>query len=251
MIEYEHPLNERVRTWLRIEDLYARVTHFVNQTAGHSHHVALVTLFELMEVVGRADLKSDLLQELERQRQALEHLRGNPAVDESVLVGILEEIEYTSRQLHSASGKAGQDLRENEWLMSIKQRAAIPGGSCEFDLPFYHYWLHQAPEIRQRDLHVWTAPFQMVQMAANIILRLLRESGRGINVVAQQGSFQQMLAGRTAQLIKVTVHDDLHCIPEISANKYALNVRFIAIDGMVRSKTCEHDVPFELTFCNL
>ena len=71
MITYEYPLNERIRTLLRLEDLFERSRHFIARTEPHDHHVALLTLFEIMEVASRADLKSDLLQELERQKQVL------------------------------------------------------------------------------------------------------------------------------------------------------------------------------------
>jgi cell division FtsZ-interacting protein ZapD len=42
-------------------------------------------------------------------------------------------------------------------------------------------------------------------------------------------------------------------VPEISANKYVLNIRFLAQhDEEPRSqRTAEADIPFELTFCNL
>jgi cell division protein ZapD len=40
-------------------------------------------------------------------------------------------------------------------------------------------------------------------------------------------------------------------VPEISANKYALNIRFIGVSGLDRGTVYDRDVPFELTFCNL
>ena len=67
VITYEYPLNERIRTLLRLEDLFERSRHFIARTDPHDHHMALLTLFEILEVSSRADLKSDLLQELERQ----------------------------------------------------------------------------------------------------------------------------------------------------------------------------------------
>src|SRR5690606_16294944 len=103
------------------------------------HHVALLLIFEILEVASRADLKSDLLQELERQKQTLESLRENPDISEEALDNVLWQIDQASSRHFQASGKVGQELRENEWLMSIKQRTAIPGGLCEFDLPSYHY----------------------------------------------------------------------------------------------------------------
>ena len=70
VIRYEHPLNERIRTLMRLEDLFARARFFAAQEAAPDHHAALLSLFEITDVAARADLKTDLLQELERQKQA-------------------------------------------------------------------------------------------------------------------------------------------------------------------------------------
>ena len=142
MITYEYPFNERIRTLLRLEDLFDKTAHFIRGETPYEHHVSLLTLFEILDVAGRADLKVDLVQELERQRQSLLAFRNNPDVSEEALSGALYEIEQASSALLAMAGKIGQYLRENEWLMSIKSRASIPGGVCEFDLPSYHYWLH-------------------------------------------------------------------------------------------------------------
>ena len=96
-------------------------------------------MFEILEVASRADLKSDLLQELDRQRTFLDALRSNPAISR----GQAERRAGARSTARSptctrTSGKTGQSLRENEWLMAIKQRAGIPGGTSEFDLPSYH-----------------------------------------------------------------------------------------------------------------
>ena len=251
MIVYDHPLSERVRTLLRLEDLFERINYFVGKLDGEEHHVALLLIFEILEVASRADLKSDLLQELERQKQVLEALRDNPDISEEALENVLWQIDQWSSRLFQASGKVGQELRENEWLMSIKQRTAIPGGVCEFDLPSYHYWLQQETEVRRHDLQQWLAPFLPTRDAIGIVLRLLRESGKTTTQIAHQGVYQQMMAGRMAQMLRIGLSGDYACIPEISANKYALNIRFTTQEGMQRPKASETDVEFELTFCNL
>jgi len=251
VISYEYPLSERVRTLLRLEDLYDRVEHFIAKNEPLEHHIALLSIFEILEVSSRADLKSDLLQELERQKQALETLRENPAISEEALDNILWQIDQVSSRLFQASGKVGQELRENEWLMSIKQRTNIPGGVCEFDLPSYHYWLQQSAEQRRHDLQQWLAPFLPIRDAIGIVLKLLRESGKSSLQVAYQGVYQQMMAGRMAQMLRIRLSRDYHCVPEISANKYALNIRFTTQEGMQRPKAADTEVEFELTFCNL
>jgi cell division protein ZapD len=252
VITYEYPLNERIRTLLRLEDLFERSRHFVARSDPQDHHMALLTMFEILEVASRADLKSDLLQELERQKQVLLSFRNNPDIAEEALNGVLRDIEQASAALFSMTGKIGQYLRENDWLMSIKQRTGIPGGACEFDLPSYHYWLHRPAEERTAQLAAWTAPLYPLRDGTAIILRILRESGKPQAVNAPQGMFQQMLGGKTAQMLRLRLDPTMPCVPEISANKYVLTIRFMAQQSEDnRPRTADWDVAFELTFCNL
>jgi cell division protein ZapD len=252
VIRYEHPLNERIRTLMRLEDLFQRARFFAQRTEAPDHHAALLALFEINDVAARADLKTDLLQELERQKQVLAPLRSNPAIEATVLEPLLADIDRASSVLHAQAGRAGGHLRENEWLMTIKQRTAIPGGVCEFDLPAYHYWLNADPGARQNDLKAWLEPFLPIHDGLAIILRLLRDNGRSSRQIAYRGVFQLMLTtSKVAQLLRLSVGRDLPCVPEISANKYALNIRFIGLSGMDRGTVYDRDVEFELMFCNL
>ena len=157
MIRYEHPLNERVRTLMRLEDLFARVGYFASQDAAPDHHSALLALFEITDVAARADLKTDILQELERQKQVLAPLKHNPKIEQDALEELLAQIDHVNAQMLAQAGRVGSHLRDNEWLMAIKQRTASPGGVCEFDLPAYHWWLNQDPGPRRNDLASWTA----------------------------------------------------------------------------------------------
>jgi cell division protein ZapD len=250
LITYEYPFNERIRTLLRLEDLYEKFTFFVHQEHPQQHHVALATIFEMLEVAGRADLKSDLLQELERQKQTLIGFRSNPNVVPERLNEIIAEVDRTSAALIAAQGRTGQNVRENEWLMSIRGRTIIPGGACEFDLPSYFAWQHRSPEQRFRDISTWFAPLAPLFDAITVVLRLLRESGRSARTIAQAGGYQQMLQGKVYQMLRLTIDDALGAIPEISANKYMLWVRFMSQDGDMKPKSFENDVPFELTLCN-
>jgi len=252
VITYEYPLNERIRTLLRLEDLFERSRYFIARAGAHDHHMALITLFEVLEVASRADLKSDLLQELERQKQVLHAFRDNPEISEEALDSVLRDIEQASGAILAMTGKIGQYLRENDWLMSIKQRTGIPGGACEFDLPSFHFWLHRPAEERMEQLAAWTSPLHPLRDGAAIILRILRESGKPQTASAALGTYQQMLGGKSAHMMRVRLAEDVPCVPEISANKYVLNVRFLLqSDADPRPRTPDWDVDFELTFCTL
>ena len=170
MIIYEYPFNERIRTLLRLEDLYEKFAFFLHQEHPQQHHVALSTIFEMLEVAGRADLKSDLLQELERQKQMLIGFRTNPNVLPEKLDAVLADVDRSSSALMAAQGKTGQNVRENEWLMSIRGRTIIPGGACEFDLPSYYAWQQRPAQQRIADISSWFAPLVPLFDAISVVL---------------------------------------------------------------------------------
>lgn len=252
MPSYDYPFNERIRVLLRVEDLFAKVLYNADESHEYSHHCALLTLLQILDVVDRAELKLDLIQELDRQKSTMRQLIGNPAIVADALASTLHDIDVAADALRAEASKFGQTLRTNEWLMSIKQRAGIPGGVCEFDVPSYHYWLGLDEARRKHDLNTWLQPLTPMHQAIIIILRILRGSGLTSKLVANQGVYQQMLGGaKPAQMLKIEISDRLNCFPEVSANKYAINIRFNTLDYTQKPQKYEEDVPFSLTLCNL
>lgn len=252
MSSYEFPFNERIRALLRLEDLFKKVLLHVESGQLHNHHSALMLLLQMLDLIERADIKVDIVHELDRQSMALQNLLGNPSISEEVLRGTIDEIETCATGLRNDKEKVGQSLRENEWLMSIKQRASLPGGACQFDLPSYHYWLNLDQEQRDSDFYTWLARLLPMYEGIKIILHILRGSGLATEYIAKKGFYQQMLsAGKPAQMVKIEVLDDSACFPEVSANKYAINVRFFGIDFVQKPKQYEDDVQFKMTLCNL
>ena len=248
MIIYEYPFNERIRTLLRLEDLHERYSFFLHQGHALQHHVALTTVFEML-VRSRSDLKSDLLQELERQKQILSGFQSHPNIQRTVLDDVLREIDNVSTALVNTHGKTGQSIRENEWLMSVRGRTIIPGGACEFDLPSYYAWQHRSPDERARDIAEWFSPMQSLINAVGLVLRLLRASGIQFKIIAHSGSYQQMLQGKVHQMLRLRIDSRSGAIPEASANKYMLWIRFTKQDGTMKPKPFEEDIPCELTLC--
>ena len=93
MILYEYPFNERIRTYLRLEHLIGRLAQLLPRDGALDHHYALVTIFEVMDVTSRADIKSDVLKDLDRQKAHFAAFRGNPAISEASLDAVLERLD--------------------------------------------------------------------------------------------------------------------------------------------------------------
>jgi len=212
--------------------------------------VALTSRLDILNIFSRADLKTEVLKELERQMQILAALESLPTVDRSKLARLLNELEVLIDRIHSLHGQIGQELRQNEFLNSIKQRSSIPGGTCDFDLPGYHYWLERPAAERIRDLSAWLSVFDTIHLSVNLLLRLIRESTRPNEEHAHAGFFQKTLdPSLPCQMIRVAVDAETPYFAEISGGKHRFTVRFMqhAPDG--HATQTEEDVRFELTSC--
>jgi len=250
VILYEYPFNERIRTYLRLEHLFDRMAELVPRAHPLDHHFAIQTIFEIMDVAARADMKSDVLKDIERHKQQLNGYRGNPAISEKALDAVIGQLDDCFQQLTQATGKTGQGLTENDWLMSIRSRISIPGGTCEFDLPSYYHWQHKDPAARQADLDRWSLSLAPLAQGVGMLLKLLRDSGVPQKVVAPGGQFQQNLPqGRTFQLLRLKLDPASGLIPEISGNRLMFSVRLMRQGEDDRLHAAGEDAAFELTLC--
>ncbi len=251
LVLYEYPFNESIRTMLRLEHLFDRLGQLMERETPLDHHFALVTIFEITDVASRADLKSDLLKELERHKNQLNGYRGNPGVAEGLLDGVIARIDKAYAGLNQLVGKAGASLSTNEWLMSIRSRISIPGGTCEFDLPAYYTWQQFLPARRRNDLIQWTQSLMPLAEALQVLLGLLRDSGTPHKVAAVAGQFQQSLgAGRVFQLLRMRIDPSLGLVPEISGHRLMISIRMMRQDEEGRLRPAQQDASFELTLCS-
>ncbi len=242
-----------MRTFLRFEHLMKRFRHGAAGAARWDSHCALTALLETADLAARVDLKSELMKELKRQIANLDALSENPDVDQPQLQRVVNGHRELIARLHGQAGQLSGVLKHNEFLNSVKQRAVIPGGTCDFDLPGYHFWLGRPAGERQQDLETWARPFQQLHEAVKVVLTLLRQSGRPERMVASGGFFQRNLdPNAPVQLVRIGIHAVSPCYPEISAGKHRFSVRFLEPRNLeLRPKQTQADVEFELSVCAL
>jgi cell division protein ZapD len=249
-ITYEQPLNERIRTFLRLEFLFRQASHTLQHQSPWDTRTSLANLIEILNVFGRTDLKTEVIKELERLTAILSRLEANPDVDGPKLNAIMDKIDLLVDRLHSFQGQVGQELKDNEFLTAIKQRSSIPGGTCDFDLPVYHFWLKHTAEERGAQLRHWMSAFDTFRTAIELVLRLVRESGSISHETASAGFYQQSLDTATPyQLIRVSLPVDLPCFAEISGGKHRFTVRFMEMNAFERPFQTSRDVTFTLNCC--
>lgn len=241
-ITFEHPLSERVRNFLRIEYLFARFQVACDNREPWAHHTALGALFELMDCAARAELKLEILQELERQRQRL-HSQGRS--EEQTL------LHQTAKELQNVQQKFGQHLRENEWLMSIKQRMHLPGGTTPLDLPSYHYWQQLPYETRRQHLQNWLAALVPTGDAVRLLLDILRGNSNTGQHRAEKGEFHSDRLPPNTHMLTISLPTEYAALPEVSANKYFTHIRFLqASQTHTKGRQLDQTIEFNLQTCS-
>jgi len=249
---YEHPLNERLRFFLRLEFLFRQARHSLRGEAVWDSHNSLTTLLEILNIVSRIDLKTEVIKELDRINGTLSALTQTPDINHDTLGQLLSTLSGFKSQLHAIEGPLAQELRENEFFKSLIQRSGIPGGLCDFDLPQYRHWLKRPTEERIENLKHWLSTLDTLRLSVELMLKLIRESSDPVAKTAENGIYHQSLETSTPyQMIRIWLPSDSPYSVEISAGRHRLTARFMETNASTRPFQTANNVDFHMSCCAL
>ncbi len=252
-IIFEQPINERIRTFLRLEHLFSQFHQHLQHDSHWDTHGAIKAILDILSMVSRGDIKRETIKELERHHTSLQSFIEIPNINHKQLSNMIAQQESCLKNLHDTTGNIGQTLQQNELLSAIRQRQSVPGGLCDFDLPVYAHWLNQPYEDRKALLLEWFQVFEVLMNAIQLILKVIRESTEAHHTLADNGFYQQNI--ETAQnclLIRVAIPIAANIFPEISAGKHRFSIRFLrSRNPASRSEQVTDDIEFKLTCCTV
>ncbi|HKD53992.1 MAG TPA: cell division protein ZapD [Steroidobacteraceae bacterium] len=248
---FEQPLNERMRTFLRLDFLYNQALYHNEMASPWGSRAAMASLIDILALTTRGDVRSDVLKELESQLTTLNEFQSKPGVDGQRLKSLTANLTRLRTDLMSAGSAFLQPLRDSEFLSAIKHRSSIPGGTCEFDLPDYYFWLTQADDARMRTFNQWLGLLRPMCDAIAELLWLTRQNGRSRREVAAGGTFNMNFErDNPLQLLRISLPAAAGLYPEISGSHHRCSVRFLTWNGLATRPTqAQEDVPFLLTCC--
>ncbi len=249
--DYEQPLNERMRTFMRLEFLYQQLLYNYEVDSTWATRAVIANLLEIMAILMRGDVRSEVRKELDQQIENLKRYQSQPEVDSGRLGSILGNLVASREQIDAIGTAFMQALKDCEFLSSIKHRSSIPGGTCEFDLPEFSHWLRQSFDRRQQDVAGWLEVIRPLCDAVIEMLWLIRESAQPTDRTAINGMYQhRMQKDANCRLLRVTLPHGSTLYPEISGSQHRFTIRFLewsTIDA--RAVQTGHDVKFKLSIC--
>jgi cell division protein ZapD len=245
-ILYEHPLNEKLRSYLRVEDLFRQLQHLrqCNEEVQLSSFFA--ALFSLIDVLDRNDIRSDLCKDLDRCQSALVQWSAHPDIADDALTDMLKQTIRLQSELLKG-GKLAGALKEDKFLAPLRQRFGITGGTCYFDVPQLQYWFSLPIEQRQQQIGEWLQHFQLVADAIRYILQFIRERGQFQSWVAYNGFYQSNT--EQFELLRIRYPIASGCYPTVSGNRYRYAIRFMQLCETQGRTSSAQSIEFELACC--
>ncbi len=247
-IIYEQPLTERIRVFLRLESLFQKLHYYLQGESIWDNHAYLQTLFDLLTLFNRADLKTEILKEIEQQNKYLKQMQQNPNVDHDRVQSLIDQLDRYYHYFQQLHGPIAQELRDNEFLKGIMQRQAIPVGDCSFDLPNYHYWKQQPLSERQHMLSQWGKHFEIPDQTVKQLLEILRLCSLPTKEQSEQGQFQKTME-QDYSLLRIILPEEYEVYPEVSADKHRINLKFRPFDYQHSATVTEQVIDFQIIYC--
>ncbi|MDO6686922.1 MULTISPECIES: cell division protein ZapD [unclassified Agarivorans] len=240
---FEHPLNEKVRNYLRLEQLFEQL--MLSKALQHplQQQQFFRVLFEVAEVLERCEWRADLLKDLAKQAEKLDQWASMPNVDTSKIEELLLQVKTFIAAIAKHT-RVSDHLKNDRLLASIRQRLCLPGGNSSFDLPYLHLWLNQPQALINSQVQQWLSPFQLVAEAIKHLLNLLREQHSDAEVIAHKGFYQGVAA--ECGLLRIELDTEFQCYPTVSGHKHRFAIKFVsAVNAEVA------DIPCRLYCCKI
>lgn len=243
-VTYEYPMNEKFRSWLRLETLLQQVCELSHITSYTSGIAFFRSISELIEILDRGEVRSDLIKELEKHRKRLATWAEAPNADNQLITTFLNDLTTKMTNITSAP-RFGQQLRNDKMISMVRQRLSIPGGCCGFDLPTLQLWLNLPSEQKSPTINGWLQEITPLKDAIDTILSLLRQASIFEIKECHNGFYQDSVEDK--ELLRVKLPTDKLIYPQISGHKTRFAIRFLHIDS--ENGIVPATMAFELSCC--
>lgn len=240
---FEYPLNEKTRTYLKLEYIFSQIMETKNINVAWNYKVFFIALFELIEILEQINIKRELVKDFDTKIREFNQYKKLENVDQEALKTFLDELKTKQKKLHDMK-RIGQFFREDAFLKSIKQRLSIPGGTCNFDLPNLHYWLTSDENEVNLQVNKWLEEIEPIRSCLFFWLNLLRNSTKFHFQTAKKGFFQSQ--HQLGDLLRMGFNDTHEIYPVVSGHKNRFSIR---IRSFHKDKPLLDEIEFEMAVC--
>ncbi|WP_068544846.1 cell division protein ZapD [Thalassotalea crassostreae] len=245
-ILYEHPLNERIRNYLKLEQLFVQARSCLAQEFSSSHTLFFNALFAILDTLDRTDVKGDIIKDLEKLEHNLLAWSKSPEINSKALQLNLEQTRSLATTLRSKQTTWAK-LKDEKFLDSMRKRFTLQGAYCGFDFPAMIFWLNQPPIFIQQDVDNWLASISVIEQSLVLILKFIRQRSEFQDITVENSFYQDN--GEGLLLLRMEMDDGIDFFPSVSGNRYRYTIRFMELCEEKGQQYVSEKVSFKLAKC--
>jgi len=247
---YEFPLTEFIRTVLKIDRLGRFFDSSISYNTEEEIRNLVMRALELYSLIARAELKNELIKEVDKRSLRLNRLKNIPEINQLALKETIASLQTALKELKTIPTDSYS--RPLPYLIdAVKQRQSIPGGQFEFDIPGFQYWLGQGTEKCKSQIMDVLSGLNPITKTVSLLLDLIRNSAIATTETAINGVFQ-ITASNDSELIIIQPPENNNIYPEISGGRHRVFIRFMEFTDMNhKTNQTNKDVSFLLKTCHI
>lgn len=245
---YEFPLCEKVRNYLRLEQLFAQLKEAKKAQSENQYLYFFEVFFNVIDLVDRLDLRTDFLRDIDSHERKLLHWSQHPDIDNNALEIALQNLQRVGVDIKK-NKKLGAVLRDDRFLANIRQRFSIVGGVTSFDLPSLFCWLKQDSPSKQNKMNEWLAQLNIIETGLEMLLSFLREKSRFQEIVSKSGFYQGTVEDKI-ELVRIQCERADGIYPVVSGSRNRYGVKFMQLHPQTGTSAAVTDtIEFQLSCC--
>ena len=240
---YEQPIDERIRKFLRLENIYMKINNHMNIDSKYDAYSTLLNISDLFINLTRSEIKRDLISEIEAQKTRYQEYIKLDGADKIKLNSIMEKQNAILKTLHDLEANYLNVLKNDELLQTIIKH--INTSCADLD-----YWLSRDHDFRKNQINLWLELIKPIENSIFFCLDLLRKSSETVEITAKDGMYLfRMDIEKKIRLLRVTMKTDNYFFPRISVGPQRATVAFMTIDDNNKIIRLNQDINFVLDLC--
>ena len=240
---YEQPVDERIRKFLRFENIYMKINNHKDIDSKYDAYSVLLNISELFINLTRSEIKRDLISEIETHKVRYQEYIKFDGADKIKLNSIMEKQNAILKTLHDLEANYLNVLKRDELLQTIIKHINTSCADLE-------YWLSRDHDFRKNQINLWLELIKPIENSIFFCLDLLRKSTETLEITAKDGMYLfKMDTEKKIRLLRVTMKTDNYFFPKISVGPQRATIAFMTIDDNNKIIRLNQHINFVLDIC--
>ena len=240
---YEEPVDERIRKFLKLENYFLKIKYHKELDTSYDSFAAIYNLIMIYKTLSRVEVKSELIREIDFQKQKYNEYIKIDSSDKIKLSSIMEKQNVILNDLYNLKANYLTKLNNDEFFQFCTKH--YESLNTEMD-----YWLTRDHAIRLNQINLWLEIIKPIESSVYFCLDILRKSSETNEICADNGfHLIKLNPEKKIRLLRITMQSDNYYFPHISLGPQRATISFTLLNENNKYVRIKVNIIFVLDLC--